>query len=109
MHDYRLIPSTCKVNTFKTEFVLRKRGGMALVQVKQGKVTLDRSEFESVRGKRCEWFFFATGGHYQGAEVPHVHCIDSNTLRKLAVTKVHLMSDRVQRIIEFCKVGSSGE
>ena len=47
VNDYRLIPSTCKVDTFNTEFVLRKRGGMALVQVKQGEMTLDRSGFEN--------------------------------------------------------------
>ena len=104
-HDYRLIPSTCKFDTFKTEFVLRKKGGIALAQVKQGEGTLDRSEFEYDQGKPCDWFLFTTGGHYQGAESPHVHCLDPDSLREFAVANVELMSERVQRIIEFCEVG----
>ena len=99
---YRLIPSTCRHDTLKTEFVLRKRGGKALVQVKQGGITLDRSEFEIDSREPCDWFLFTTSGQYQGDEVPHVHCLDPDTLRNFAVENVGLMSGRIQRIIEFC-------
>ena len=102
VHGYRLIPSTCRHDTLKTEFVLRKQGGKALVQVKQGDITLDRRQFDRDPQEMCEWFLFTTGGQYQGEDAPHVHCLDPDTLRNFAVANVELMSGRVQRIIDLC-------
>ena len=51
-HGYRLIPSSCKRDTGKTEFVLKAvDGGRALVQVKQGNVALDVEDFIESRIK----------------------------------------------------------
>lgn len=103
VHGYRLIPSTRRRDTPKTEFVLRKPGGVALVQVKQGDVALDPGDFGADHGEPCEWFLFATGGNYRGGDRAHVHCLDPDTLRNFAVENVGLMSGRVRRIIEFCR------
>ncbi|MDE3262942.1 MAG: hypothetical protein OYL41_13275 [Acidobacteriota bacterium] len=102
VHGYRLIPSTRRRDTFKTEFVLRKPGSKALVQVKQGDITLDRGDFAHDHEGRCEWFLLSTGGSYEGDDVRHVHCLDPDTLRDFAVENVELMSDRVRRMVEFC-------
>ena len=106
VHGYRLIPSTHRHDTFKTEFVLRKRGSKALVQVKQGDITLDRSKFESDPREPGEWFLFTTSGQYQGDVVAHVHCLDPDTLRNFAIENVELMSGRVQQIVDFCGQGN---
>ena len=46
-HGYRLIPSSCKRDTGKTEFVLKTVDGRrANVQVKQGNLALDVDEFK---------------------------------------------------------------
>lgn len=102
VHGYRLIPSTCRHDATKTEFVLRKRGAKALVQVKQGHVSLDRGEFQFDADDPCEWFLFTTGGYYEGDEASHIHCLDPKTMLDFAVDNVSLMSSRVQQVIQFC-------
>ena len=109
VHGYRLIPSTCRHDTVKTEFVLRNQRGMALAQVKQGGVDLNRDEFESAPHDPCEWFLFTTNGQYVGEEAPHVHCLDAQNLRDFAVENVALMSSRVRKIIEFCHQPNFGD
>ena len=52
---YRLIPSSCKLDTVKTEFVLKTAEGKAHVQVKQGNVDLHIDEFEYDPCDPCEW------------------------------------------------------
>ena len=101
-HGYRLVPSTCRHDTAKTEFVLRKQDSKALVQVKQGQVTLDRGDFQLDADDYCEWFLFTTGGYYEGKEASHIHCLNPKTLLEFAFDNVSLMSDRVQQVIRFC-------
>lgn len=105
---YRLLPSTCKSDTPKTEFVLRKRGCMALVQVKQGYVDLNRDDFPVDRDEPCEWFLFTTHGQYLGKQARHIRCLDPAKLRAFAWKNLHLMSGRVREYINLCNRAKSG-
>ena len=106
---YRLLPSTCKRDTQKTEFVLRKHGCKALVQVKQGNVDLNRDDFSAGRDEPCEWFLFTTHGQYVGKHALHVRCLEPDRLREFAWNNVDLMSGRVQEYIHLCRrVNSTG-
>ena len=100
---YRLIPSTCKRDTPRTEFVLRNAKGRAHVQVKQGvNETLDREDYRDYDpSDPCEWFLFATSGKYTGGICDHVHCLDPIELRDFALKNRSLMSRRVQSFIQF--------
>ena len=104
-HGYRLIPSSCKLDTVKTEFVLRKAGLKAHVQVKQGDISLYIDEFKYDPSDPCEWFLFTTSGHYEGKGNEHVHCIDPDIMRDFAFNNKGLMSNRIQQLIEFCNSG----
>lgn len=98
-HGYRLIPSSCKHDTVKTEFVLKKAEGKpAYVQVKQG-VDLNMDEFKD---NSVAWFLFATNGRYIGTGDEHVHCLAPDTMRDFALDNRELMSNRVRTFIDFC-------
>lgn len=101
-YDYRLIPSSCKLDTVRTEFVLRKVGSKAQVQVKQGDVPLNRNEFEYNPDDPSEWFLFTTCGQYDGDENDYVQCITPDEIRDFAYNNTELMPDRIRRLIEFC-------
>ena len=102
-HGYRLIPSSCRRDTVKTEFVLKKADGeQAYVQVKQGNVDLNKDNFKYDAGNPCEWFLFTTNGHYTGRGHNHVHCLNPNDMHEFALAHRNLMSDRVQTFIDFC-------
>ena len=101
-HGYRLIPSTCKLDTLKTEFVLRKATGKAHVQVKQGNIVLDRDDYrDNDPCDLCDWFLFTTCGRYTGRIYGHVHCLCPEEMRDFATNNRHLMSKRVQGFISF--------
>ena len=101
-HGYRLIPSSCKRDTVKTEFVLKKADGeQAYVQVKQG-VALNKDEFKYDDSNPCEWFLFTTTGQYTGRGDNHMHCLDPSDMRQFALDNRELMSNRVQTCIDFC-------
>lgn len=102
-HGYRLIPSSCRRDTVKTEFVLKKAGEKAHVQVKQGNVNLRMEDFEHDPGDPCEWFLWTTHGEYIGRGHDHLHTIDSEELRAFVMDNEHIMSDRVQTFIRFCR------
>ena len=104
-HDYRLIPSSCKRDTLKTEFVLKTAQGKAHVQVKQGDADLDMGEFKHDSSNPCEWFLFTTNGRYVGTGHDHLHCIEPNDMRDFALANRELMSNRVQTFIDFCVSG----
>ena len=100
---YRLIPSTCKRDTPKTEFVLRNANGKAHVQVKQGEneiLNMDDFGYHDPCNP-CEWFLFTTGGRYAGDTYNHVHCLDPVKMRDFALNNRTLMSRRVQSFIQF--------
>ena len=102
---YRLIPSSCKLDTVKTEFVLKTAEGKAHVQVKQGNVDLHIEEFEYDPCDPCEWYLFTTDGRYIGTGHDHLHCIEPDDMRDFALANQKLMSDRVQTFIDFLRLG----
>ena len=100
---YRLIPSTCKRDTPRTEFVLRNANGKAHVQVKQGEnEILKKDDYRDYDpSDPCEWFLFATSGKYTGGMYNNVYCLDPKEMRDFALNNRNLMSRRVQSIIQF--------
>jgi len=99
---YRLIPSSCKKDTLKTEFVLKTPEGKAHVQVKQGYEDLNMDDFEYDPGDPCEWFLFTSNGQYLGRGHDHLHCLNPDDMREFALANRDLMSSRVQTFIDFC-------
>ena len=104
-YGYRLIPSSCRRDTPKTEFVLRTAQGKAHVQVKQGNVDLNMDDFKHDSSNPCEWFLFTTNGRYTGTGHDHLHCIEPDDMRDFARANRELMSNRVQTFINFCFSG----
>ena len=101
-YGYRFIPSSCRRDTVKTEFVLKTaEGKQAYVQVKQG-VGLNKDNFRYDANNPCEWFLFTTNGQYLGGGDSHVHCLAPGEMRNFAFDNRELMSDRVQTCIDFC-------
>ena len=105
---YCLIPSTCRPDTAKTEFVLRNSCGKAQVQVKQG-TPLNQDDFVCDQVDPCQWFLFSTSGNYHGSDANYVHCIEPGELRDFAFTNTFLMPSRIKRLIEFCRRGRPTE
>ena len=98
---YRLIPSTCKNDTLKTEFVLKNTAGRtAYVQVKQN-VSLNIDDYAQNLGHLCDWYLFTTNDEYYGGEHAHVHCLNPEEIRNFAFNNRNLMSGRVQTFIEY--------
>ncbi len=105
-HGYRLIPSSCKLDTDKTEFILKTaEGKQAYVQVKQGNVDLNADEFKHDRSNPHDWYLFTTDGQYTGTGHDHVHYLKRDDMRDFAMANRALMSDRVQTFIDFCRLG----
>ena len=103
---YRLIPSSCRKDTPKTEFVLKTvEGKQAYVQVKQGAVNLDMDDFKYDPGNPCEWFLFTTDGQYVGRRHNHLHCMKPDDMREFALANRDLMSSRIQTFIDICVRG----
>ena len=101
---YRMIPSSCKRATVKTEFILKNREGKrANVQVKQGWDNLDRDYYND---PSCDWFLFTTQGQYTGGEHSRVHCLKPNDMREFAFDNRNLMTQRVQAFISFIESAS---
>ena len=95
---YRLIRSTCRHDTPKTEFVLARADGKAQIQVKQGS-PLDRTEYAFDPDDPCQWFLFTTGD-YRGPSRDHVHCLDPQERREFAFDNLAVMPGRVRRLAE---------
>ena len=105
-YGYYLIPSTCRPDTVKTEFVLRNPKGKAQVQVKQGAVPLDKDQFAWERDDPCKWFLFSTSGTYYGSDSDHVSCLDPCKVRDFAFANETVMPTRVQHLIKLCVASS---
>ena len=98
---FRLIPSSCRHDTVKTEFVLKNvEGERAYVQVKQG-VALNVNDFKCGPRDSCEWFLFSTHGQYFGSNQNYVHCLKPIDIQEFVFANRNLMSGRVQTFIEF--------
>lgn len=103
-YGYRIIPSSCKRDTGKTEFVLKATDGRrAHVQVKQGNEALDVNDYKHNQDNPCVWYLFTTQGRYNGKGDEHVRCLSPDDMRDFAFAKRSIMSDRVRTFIEFCE------
>lgn len=99
---YRMIPSSCKADTAAYEFVLKhiETGKTAVAQVKQGYVNLDIDDYS---GLPSEVYLFTTHGVYTGMNSKNVHCLDTEEIRNFALSKKHIMSDRLRTWIKILK------
>ncbi len=97
---YRMIPSSCKADTAAYEFVLKhiETGKTAVAQVKQGYVHLNSDDYS---GLPNEVYLFTTHGEYTGSPSKNVHCLDTEEMRNFALSKKHIMSDRLQTWIKL--------
>lgn len=97
---YRMIPSSCKADTAAYEFVLKhiETGKTAVAQVKQGYVNLDIDDYS---GLPSEVYLFTTHGEYTGGNSKNVHCLDTEEIRNFALSKKHIMSDRLRTWIKI--------
>ena len=99
---YRLIPSTCRHDTPKTEFILARADGKAQTPGQAGQPARQGPNTLSTRTTPCQWFLFTTGGDYRGPSRDHVHCIDPQELREFAFDNLAVMPGRVRRLAEYC-------
>ncbi len=100
-HGYRLIPSSRRRDTVKTEFVLKTtEGKQAYVQVKQG-VDINMNDYRYEPCNPCEWFLFTTNGRYTGRGHDHLYCLNPVDIRDFALANRKLMSSRVVTFIVF--------
>lgn len=98
---YRIIPSSCKRDTVKTEFILKNRKGeRANVQVKQGWENLNRDDYND---PSCDWFLFTTKGWYTGRKYSRVYCLSPDKMKEFAFKNRAMMPDRIQAFIRFIK------
>ena len=96
---YTLIPSTCKMDTPITEFVLKNgEGNRAFVQVRQGDVQLDLDIYgeETLVGPNDMWYLFSTTNNYVGEPADHIVCLQMNEMNEFAYEHRTRMSGRVQ-------------
>ena len=102
MGDYTLIPSTCKKDTLKIEFVLKNANGdRANVQVKQG-IELDiRDFYQENQDDSSEWFLFSTIGKYKGQPANHIHRLCPEEMLEFVFEHRNRMSDRVRNFMDL--------
>ena len=95
-YDYVLLPSTCKKDMMKTEFVLKNlEGEKAYVQVKQGE-GINKDDYLQHPGDPAKWFLFSTTGEYYGGDYEHIVCLEPECIREFVLEYEMLMSGRVQ-------------
>ena len=102
--SYTLIPSTCRRDTIKTEFILKNdKGEKAYVQVKQGDVCLNRDDFIELTppSSHDKWFLFSTNNIYDGKLADHIICLEPSEIERFAIEHRNRMSGRVQYFMEF--------
>ncbi len=99
--NYVLIPSSCKKDTKKTEFILKNSDGeKAYVQVKQGG-KIDKNEYPQVPEDPRKWFLFSTNGDYSGQDANHIRCFEQKEIEEFVRNNLTIMSSRVQTWIKF--------
>ena len=99
VRSYTLIPSTCKKDTMKTEFVLKKSGGEKIyVQVKQG-VGINKDDYPQEPKDPRKWFLFSTIGQYFGKDADHICCLEPQVIEEFVINNRNLLSDRVQILL----------
>ncbi len=99
---YRIIPSSCKSDTLKYEFVMKHTQSKknAVVQVKIGDEVLHIDEFKSIG---YEVYLFATSGKYVGNQINNIHCITPETIKDFIKKNVNLLPEKIQIWLDMCK------
>lgn len=102
MQDYFVIPSSCKRDTMKYEFVLkhRKTGKNAVAQVKSGKESLNIDDYSKLK---TDVFLFATSGKYLGKPKSNIKTIDPDVIRKFLYKNTHLLPNKIKLWVEQTK------
>lgn len=98
---WRVIPSTCKMDTAAYEFVMKHSasGATAVLQVKQGSASSLNEQNNCPDGVTVFWF--ATDGDYSTIKNKTIHLIDPHEIEKFVFKHPHLLSDRVTTWIEM--------
>lgn len=99
---YNMIASSCKSDTAFYEYVMKHRetGEKAVAQVKQGAVDLNIDKYSKLG---CKVYLLTTKGDYIGKGSQNVHCLDPNDMTAFALNNYYLMTERIQRWIDFTK------
>ena len=104
MHDYLIVPSSCKKYTMAYEFVLKHRdtGKNAVVQVKTGGISLNRDGYPDL-DPDTNIFLFATSGQYYGEPKANVKTISPEEIRKFLYEQTHLLPSKMKEWIELTR------
>ena len=97
---YLIIPSSCKKNTMKSEFTLlnKESGQKAIIQVKSGKVPLNRDDYAYFSG---EVFLFAASQNYKGNEHKNIHCISKKVMEEFMRNNNLLLPGRIRNWLKW--------
>ena len=100
-----MFPSTCKTDTMTVEciFVSREDGTKIGVQVKSGKISLNRDAYGAFDGTV---YLFAASGRYDGEPHAGCVCLEPDTIRKFVFENKPLMPGRIQRWIDYVEACS---
>lgn len=90
IHNYVVVPSSCKSDTMAYEYVLiqRKTKENAIVQVKNGDVDLNGDEFKNLNGTV---FLFTTKGKYHGEPRDNIKLIDPDVIKEFLYDNIDLL------------------
>lgn len=96
-----LIPSTCKTDFPKYEFILinQETGRSAAVQVKQGETTIDVADYND--DHYDEIYLFQTRNRYTGRPAPNVHRLLPSDMEDFCLTQSHQLSPNIRRWIKL--------
>ncbi len=92
--NYVLFPSSCKADTMNYEYELKHKltGEKAVVQVKNGKVSLDAKDYSNIDTKV---FLFTTKGKYIGEESEKIQFICPIKMTEFIFNNLNIMPDRI--------------
>jgi tRNA nucleotidyltransferase (CCA-adding enzyme) len=99
---YRIIPSSCKSDTQKYEFVMKHTHSKksAVVQVKTGNEVLNIDEFKDIGH---EVYLFATSGKYVGNRIKNIHCIEPKDINSFIMKNINLLPEKIQKWLDYYK------
>ena len=102
IHDYQVIPSSCKNDTAAYEFELKHRqnGSNAVCQVKSGGVSLNIDDYANIE---TDIFLFATNGNYFGTPRANIKTVNPETIRQFLYDKTHLLPDKMKTWVEISR------
>lgn len=102
IHDYHIVPSSCKNDTMTYEYELkhRKTGKSAVVQVKSGETSLNIDDYSKLD---TDIYLFATSGQYYGNAKPNITTIAPEVIRNFLYKHTHLLPDKMKIWIELTR------